>query len=55
MFNKEITEKLVGIRKEEFVLEVREFVNKTRFGENDGVKTVIGLVEEGFGSKMVLS
>ena len=29
MFNKGITEKLVGIRKEEFGLEVREFVNKT--------------------------
>ena len=55
MCNKGITEKLVGIRKEEFGLEVREFVNKTRFGENDGVKTVIGGVEEGFGSKIVRS
>ena len=55
MFNKGLTEKLVETQKEEFGLEVREFVNKTRFGENDGVKTVIGGVEEGFGSEIVWS
>ena len=32
-----------------------EFVNKTRFGEDDGVKTYIGGMEEGFGSEIVLS
>ena len=55
MFNKGLTEKLMETRKEEFGLEVREFVNKTGFRENDGVKTVIGFVEEGFGSEIVLS
>ena len=53
MFNKGLTEKLMETRKEEFGLEVREFVNKTEFGENDGIKMVIGDVEEGFGSERV--
>ena len=34
-----------GIWKEEFVLDARESVNKTSFGENYGVKTVKGCVE----------
>ena len=44
-----------GIRKEEFGLETRKSVNKTRFREDDGVKMVNGFVEEGFGCEMVLS
>ena len=42
-----------GIWKEEFVLDARESVNKTSFGENYGVKTVRGCVEEEFGSGIV--
>ena len=53
MFNKGLTEKLMETWKEEFGLEVREFVNKTRFGENDGVKTVIGGVEDCVCSEIV--
>ena len=43
----------MGIWKEEFVLDARESVNKTSFGENNGVKTVRGCAEEEFGSGIV--
>ena len=46
---------MVGIWKEAFDFGAKEIVNKTRFEEDDDIETVIGFVEEGFGSEMFLS